>query len=398
MKILFVNKFLYTVGGCENYMIELAKTLNEQGHETQFFGCDSEKKTLSNEFGIYVKSYDDKKIFNPFTLVYNKKAGKQLSKLLDLYKPDIVHMNNISYHLTSSVIDACKKKKVPVVMTVHDPQLVCPNHMLYRFDTKEICDECIQKKSFKPCLEHKCLKGSFLKSYLGYKESIRTHKLDSYSYISKLICPSEFIQSKLIAGGYSKEQTMVLRNFSNVQKSDKKISKQDYVLFFGRLSEEKGIDVLLKAMPDDIKLIIAGTGPLADMIKKVNKSNISYVGFKSGDELKKLIQGARFSIYPSKWYENCPLSIFESITLGTPVIAANQGGNVELIDDGINGVLYENCNVEDLNSKITALYNNSPLLEKMYANCANYKRVPSKEEYYHQIMSLYEEWKNEKTN
>ena len=388
MKILFVNKFLYSVGGCENYMIELAKMLKENGHEIQFFGLSNQKNILSNDYGIYVKSYDDKKIFNPFTLVYNKNAAKKISKVLDLYKPDIVHINNITYHLTSSIVDACKKKNVPVVMTIHDPQLVCPNHMLYRFDVDAVCNECLDKKSFKPCLEHKCMKNSILKSYLGYRESVYTHKNKPYEYVSKFICPSEFIQSKLIEGGYPKEQTVVMRNFSLVKNSNEEPNKKDYVLFFGRLSPEKGIDVLLKAIPENIKLVIAGTGPLVDMVRNANKENIEYVGFKSGEELKKLIKEAKFSIYPSKWCENCPLSIFESITYGTPVLAANQGGNIELIDDGINGLLYENANVEDLRTKIEYLYNNESLLKQMYQNCKKYKRVPSKEEYLKEILEL----------
>ncbi len=390
MKILMVNKFLYKVGGCENYMFGLGDILIQKGHEVQYFGLYSEKNIGTNEMSLYVKNYDEKKLINPFSLLYNREAYKKMLKLLDLYAPDIVHMNNISYHLTSSIIDACKKRNIPVVMTIHDPQLICPNHMLYRYDTKKICNECVKTQDFKKCLKYKCIKGSTLKSYLGYRESVRTHSKKAYDYISKLICPSEFIRNKLIEGGYSEEQIIVLRNYSSKKRSVETIDKKDYILFFGRLSEEKGIDLLLEALPDNIKLVIAGTGPLSDKVSSLTKSNVKYVGFKTGIELEKLISEALFSVYPSKWYENCPLSIFESINLCTPVIAANCGGNIELIDNNINGLLYENCNAEDLKSKINYLYNNPDILKNMQENCLNYNKVPSQDDYYNKLINLYE--------
>ena len=159
-----VNKFLYRVGGCENYMFGLADSLKKNGHEVQYFGLKNEKNIVGNDFNLYVDSYDDKKIFNPLSIVYNKKAKKLMSKLLDLYKPDVVHMNNIYYHLTPSIIDACKEKGVPVVMTVHDYQLVCPNHMLYRFDINDVCEQCVKERSSKGCKQNKCIKNSKLKS------------------------------------------------------------------------------------------------------------------------------------------------------------------------------------------------------------------------------------------
>lgn len=391
MKILMVNKFLYKVGGCENYMLGLGEMLKENGNEVQYFGLFSEKNIVFNDYNIYVKSYDDKKVLNPFSLIYNKNAYKKMIKIIKEYKPDIVHMNNISYHLTSSIIDACKHQKVPVVMTIHDPQLVCPNHMLYRYDNKEICNKCITENNFKNCLKYKCIKGSKLKSFLGYKESVRTHKKLSYNYISKLICPSCFISDKLIDGGYSEKKIEVLRNYASIEKNKVIPIKKDYILFFGRLSEEKGIQLLLNALPDNLKLIVAGNGPLLNELKKNNKKNVEFVGFKSGVELRELISGAMFSVYPSKWYENCPLSIFESISLCTPVIASNCGGNPELIDDKKTGLLYKNNDIDDLKMKIEYLTANKDVLNNMYLNCLKYERVPNKFDYYKEIMKIYEE-------
>ena len=392
MKVLMINKYLYTVGGCENYMFFLSEKLEKEGHEVQFFGLRSTKNVVGNEYNIYVTSFEDKRIANPFSLIYNQSAKNKLIKLLRLYKPDIVHLNNIYYHLTTSIIDACKKEKIPVVMTVHDSQLICPNHMLYRFKEDVVCEECVKaKKDFKPCLKYRCHKDSLLKSYLVTLEGRMTHSKRKYDYVSKFICPSLFLKSKLVNGGYDESKLVVKHNFLLSAKQKTIPNKEDYVLFFGRLSEEKGISLLLKAMPKNIHLIIAGTGPLENYVKEHLEQNMEYVGYKSGAELKDLIAKAKFTIYPSKWYENCPLSVIESIYYCSPVIAAGMGGNLELIDNCVTGLFYENNNSLDLSEKISYLYNNEVLLKEMYNNCLSYNKTPTIDEYYDMIISLYKE-------
>ena len=386
MKILMVNKFLYIVGGADAYTINLGNILKKHGHQVEFFGLKNKKNIVSNDFNILADSYDDKKIFNPYDLIYNKKIKKQFSKLIELFKPDVVHMNNIGFHLTSSIIDSCKEKNVPVVMTIHDPQLVCPNHMFY--NNNKICEKCLDG-NFKQCYHDRCIKGSKVKSYIGYKESKRTHNKKTYNYISTLICPSEFIKNKLNEGGFSR--TIVLRNFSDIIKN-KQITKSSnkYCIYFGRLSEEKGIKNLINVLPENINLKIAGTGPLQDYINNLKKNNIEYVGYKCGDELKELISHAIFSIYPSVWYENCPLSILESISYGTPVIGTNNGGIPELINDGVTGLLFS-YNVEnDLIDKINYLWNNDEILNKMIDNCLNSNETISSNEYIDRIVAIYQ--------
>jgi len=398
MRILMVNKFLYRFGGCENYMLDLGEALKKAGHEVQYFGTFSEKNIVGNQYNLSIKSYDDKRIFNPFSLIYNSYAKSKLNKLIKLFKPDIVHMNNIYYHLTTSVIDACKQNNVPVVMTIHDFMPVCPNHMLYRFDTKCICKDCMTTGSFKNCVNHKCIKGSWLKSYIGYKESCYTHKAQKYDYISKMICPSNFMKDLLLEGGYKKEKVMFLRNYSSFSSEGTNVSKDDYCIYFGRISEEKGINLLLNSMPEKCNLVVAGTGPLDCQFKSLNKSNIRYVGFKTGQDLKDLIAGAKFSIYPSKWFENCPLSVAESITLGTPALVTREGGLLELVDDGVNGIFFKNNDANDLKSKIEELYFNEPLLRDMHKNCLNYKKIPNLNDYIRDLIKIYEESINEKVS
>jgi glycosyltransferase involved in cell wall biosynthesis len=389
MKILMVNKYLYEKGGADKYAIELGTALKKAGHDVQFFGTRSKNNIVGNKNGILVDDFEESKFVAPSTLIYSRDAKKKMIHLLKIFKPDIVHFNNISYHLTTSVIDACQSLSIPSVMTIHDPQLVCPNHMLYH--DGHICRDCLDQRNFNPCLEHRCIKGSFLKSYLGYRESNFVHKRGTYNLISRFICPSCFIQKILIDGGYKESKTTLMRNFSNMSVAKSVPTKKDYILFFGRLSPEKGLDTLLTALPSDVKLIIAGQGPLALKLELNERNNVSFVGYKTGDELRKLIQEAMFSVYPSKWYENCPLSVFESISCCTPVVGSNLGGIPELIEDGKTGLLFDSNSPVDLKAKIENLYHNGKLLRDMYYNCLAFKKAPTINEYMESMINLYRE-------
>ena len=384
-----VNKYLYEKGGADKYAIELGNALVDAGNDVQFFGTQNKNNIVGNDYGILVEDFENTKILCPSSLVYSKNAKNQIIKLLNLFHPDVVHFNNISYHLTSSVIDACHDLSIPMVMTIHDPQLVCPNHMLYR--DGRICKECLESANFKPCLQHKCIKKSFFKSWLGYKESNFTRKRNSYSNISLFICPSVFIKNILTTGGYQTTKLKLVRNFSDFVVAKQIPTKKDYIIFFGRLSPEKGLDTLISALPSDVKLVIAGQGPLSSNLKRNKQGNISFVGYQTGNNLKKLIEEAKFSVYPSKWYENCPLSVFESISCCTPVIGSNLGGIPELVDDGKTGLLFDADNVRDLKTKIENLYHDRQLLSFMYHNCLSFNKVPSINDYEKKLINLYQE-------
>ena len=175
MKILFVNKFLYPVGGSETYIFELGQKYIELGDEVQYFGLADSRNIVGNAYDAYVDDYRKSKIVNPLKLIYSKIAERRMAEILDKFCPDIVHFNNISYDLTSSVIEACKKKNIPCVMTIHDPQLICPNHRLFIERDLKICEDCLTK-GFYSCVKNRCIKDSFIKSLIGYFEAKRNSK------------------------------------------------------------------------------------------------------------------------------------------------------------------------------------------------------------------------------
>ena len=164
--------------------------------------------------------------------------------------------------------------------------------------------------------------------------------------------------------------------------------KWDYVLYFGRFSEEKGIGTLVKVCKEmpDVQFIFAGTGPLEDSIKVV--SNIKNVGFQKGEALEKLIREARFSIYPSEWYENCPFSVMESQMYGTPVLGADIGGIPELIQVGKTGELFKSGDSVELKKKIQMLWDDKELCAEYSKNCKDIS-FDTIDEYYEKIMKVY---------
>ena len=344
MKILIVNKYLYYKGGAETYALKVGKYLEEQGNEVQYFGMNSEKNVVENSLNLYTQEMDFhtsklKKFFYPFKIIYSFEAKRKIKKIIKEFKPDIIHLNNINFQLTPAIIDVAYKMHIPVVQTVHDYQMICPNHLLYN---KGICEKCINGNKWN-CTKNNCIHESKAKSIIGSIEAILYTKiLKTYKKVSKYICPSEFLESKLLqASDIYKGKTISIHNYIELKENLEHREKENYVLFFGRLSEEKGLDIFLdvcKELPD-IYFKIAGTGPLEKECTGVK--NVEFVGFKTGKDLEELISRAKFSIYPSVWYENCPLSILESESLGTPVITANYGGMKELVEDEKTGVLVD---------------------------------------------------------
>ena len=163
----------------------------------------------------------------------------------------------------------------------------------------------------------------------------------------------------------------------------------DYVLYFGRFSEEKGIGTLIKVCKElpDVQFIFAGTGPLEETVNGIK--NIKNVGFQKGEALEKLIREARFSIYPSEWYENCPFSVMESQMYGTPVLGANIGGIPELIQVGKTGELFESGNVAELKEKIRHLWGDKRVTDQYSQNCQDIS-FDDIEEYGEKLMKIYQ--------
>ncbi|WP_296475613.1 glycosyltransferase family 4 protein [Acutalibacter muris] len=379
MQILIVNKFLHPNGGAETYIFKLGDYLKSCGHEVQYFGMEHKSRCVGNAVNSYTSDMDFhegskiSKVTYPVRTIYSAEARKKIRIVLDDFQPNVVHLNNFNYQLTPSVILEIiewrkqNRKKCKIIFTAHDYQLICPNHMLNNPNTHQNCEKCLGGH-FINCVKGSCIHGSKAKSLIGTIEAYFWKWRTVYKYIDTIICCSEFMKSKMESNPLFAKKSVTLHNFVD-RVEQKTIAKKDYILYFGRFSKEKGIYTLIKACKElpNIQFVFAGTGPLECEINSI--PNIMNTGFLNGAALESLIREARFSVYPSEWYENCPFSVMESQMHGTPVLGADIGGIPELIEVGRTGELYESGNAAELKKKIEKLWTDKELTDQYSRNC-----------------------------
>lgn len=361
MKILQINKYLKIVGGAETYMFQLSKALQETGIEVKYWGMEDDDNIVCDFPNIEASNIDfsDKKLINKLysvvETIYSKQNRSKIIKVLDSYNPDIVHIHNYNFQLTPSILPEIKKRGIKVVQTIHDSQMVCPYHRLYNFQRKEACTKCVTG-SFVNCIKDKCFDGSIFKSTVGAIESAFYHSKGYYEkYIDTYISPSAFLAT-LIEKRISKK-IEIIPNFTKVETNNQlKEERQDYYLYYGRISDEKGVLELIDVFKEtELNLLIVGKGPIEDKVIASVKSilNINFIGAKYGKELFSIVKKAKYVVQSSKWFENCPMTIIESFSLGVPVIGSNHSGFRDLIEDGKTGYLLDfNNNAKVISSLV----------------------------------------------
>jgi len=389
MKILQINKFFYLKGGSEKYFFELRNLLKKNNHQVIDFSM-KDKKNLPSPYSEYFIEPTDLKsegIFKNFKktlrIIWNKEAQKKLEKLIKKEKPDIAHLHNIHHEISLSVLPVLKKYKIPIVQTLHDYQIICPNYKLY--SQGKICEKCKRHKYYK-CFLNKCVQNSYPKSLFAVFEAYYYWQKNIYKNVDIFIAPSKFLKNKFVEFGIPENKIVYLPNFVEICHSSSLCHSREggnpllnnnefknnffpsqennYLLYFGRFSKEKGIDVLIKAMTlvnKKIKLKIVGNGPEKENLKKMVEklkinSQIQFLGYKNQNELKEIIKNSLAVVAPSQWYENCPLSILEAFSFSKPVIASNLGGIPELVENKKTGFLFEPSNAKDLAEKINLLF------------------------------------------
>ena len=394
-----VNKFLYPRGGSESYMLSLGAHLTKLGHQVEYFGMYDEKNTVGNSAGKYTQNMDFHstglaRFLYPFKIIYSLEAKRKIIEVIDKFQPDIIHMNNINFQLTPSIIYGAKKRKIPVVQTVHDYQMICPNHLLYNFDQNHPCEKCVNGSHIH-CIKNKCIHGSLVKSILGVIEAKFYALLGTYKKVDLFICPSHFLENKLLsAKSFYQGKTHTIHNFINKKQFTPSENQGDpYIVFVGRLSKEKGVEALKKAamLLPEYTFMVAGSGPDEDILKNV--ANIKLVGFLTGEKLTHLMGNAKVILLPSVCYENCPLSILEAHAMGVPVVTMNSGGMAELVQDGINGTLVPMPTPEAIAEKLKETLENEEYYNRLKENCKKEKdRILSVETYCDRLIEKYQDF------
>lgn len=366
MKVLLVNKYHYFRGGSETYYFGLAELLRKAGHEVIFFAMEDEHNLpcaqseyfVSNvEFNGKLSALDQLKA--AARMVYSLEAKRKFDKLLRNEKPDIIHINLFHRVLTASIVDVAKKHHIPIVFTMHDLNCICPNHTMLNHG--KICEACLHG-NYMNCVKCVCFKDSRLKCLMAAVESEYNKLSGLYNKIDCFITPSEFYKNLLMKSGLTKKRIIHMKNFLPVETEYGIRGKRgDYVLFFGRLSYEKGILTLIEAMKHvKAPLLIAGTGPEEETIRqKIAVSGLSdrvtLLGFKSGTELWSYVMNAGCVVIPSEWYEASGYTACEAQAMGKPVVVTDAGGLPENIVNGETGIVCPMSDVKKLAEAINCI-------------------------------------------
>jgi len=346
-RILMVHNYYQNPGG-EDTVFSLEKSLLLEHGNSVFEYVDSNKR-------IDALAH----INSAAKTIWSRSSYSAITKIIKDVRPDIAHFHNTFMLISPSVYYACAEMGIPVVQTLHNYRLLCPNAYLFR--NGAFCEDCIKLKYPLPGFIHKCYRNSYSQSaivagMLGIHKLIRTwqNKIDIY------ISLTEFARQKFIQGGLPGEKIIVKPNF--VKRSDipNHTGFGEYALYIGRLSYEKGVDILLSGWETlQIPLKIVGDGPLREFAQKCarNSSFIEYLGQVNHTSVNHLLKMARFLVFPSKLYEGLPITIIEAFSCGVPVIAADLASRVGLIRDSETGILYSSGSPASLAAKAQWLWN-----------------------------------------
>jgi glycosyltransferase involved in cell wall biosynthesis len=333
MKVLSVHNHYQQFGGEDKVFASETALLESHGHQVVRF-------TVSN---------DQASDWGPLDLakatIWNEDIYQELRTLIRKEKPQVAHFYNTFLLVSPAAYHAAKEEGIPVIQALQNYRLLCPNKGLL-FRENKVCEECIGKFVPWPGIVHGCYRGSrpqtaVVAAMLSFHRTIRTYQ----DKIDLFIPTIEFVKEKHIEGGFPPEKMMVKPNFLDPDPGLGS-GEGDFVLFVGRLTEEKGVLTLLKAwesLGQQIPLKILGDGPLNEYTQQVARQNsgVEYLGFKSAQEIYEIMGQARALVCPSEWYEPFGLVIIEAYAKGTPVIAANQGSMKTLIDHQRTGLHFD---------------------------------------------------------
>ena len=368
MRILHVNKFLYRRGGAESYMLDLAEAQRASGHEVSFFAMEHPDNQPDANDDLFPSRMElnpppeglSARLRTAGQILHRPDARAGMEKVLERVRPDVVHLHNIYHQLSPSILKPVTSRSIPSVMTLHDYKLVCPTYQL--LDDGKICEACLPRK-FGQAVRRRCNGGSLVGSALSSLELTLHTRLGSYDGIDLLLCPSDFLRQKMVQGGIAPERLVHLTNFCDLSAIETATGPGEGVLYAGRLSSEKGVDVLVDAvqhLPAGLPVTIAGDGPEREALEKQAADRgvadrITFLGRVPAAELHERMRAAAVVVVPSRWYENQPMTVLEAYGCGRPVVASDLGGLPELVEDGVTGALVPHNDPRALADAVTRL-------------------------------------------
>jgi glycosyltransferase involved in cell wall biosynthesis len=374
MTILTVHNYYQQPGGEDQVFAAEADLLESRGHRVVRYEEDNSRITERNAAAAAIDA------------VWSSKSARALTDLVRSHKPDVVHFHNTFPLISPSAYYAVRRDGVAVVQTLHNFRLLCPGVTLFREGA--VCEECIEQRSLRPAMAHKCYRGS-LPATAAVATMLTIHraagtwrrKVDLY------IAPSEFARRKFIEGGLPARRIAVKSNF--VSPDPGMGAGGSYALFVGRLSAEKGVSVMASAWRElaDIPLVVAGDGPLA---ATAWPPGVSWIGSQPRERIRTLMQNARVLIVPSVCYETGPLTVLEAFASGLPVIASDLGSMAERVAAERTGLLFEPGSATDLARKVRWVFGHPEAVDAMRAAAREeYETLYTAERNYQSLIEIY---------
>ncbi len=402
MRILMVQTFFYYRGGDSTYMLNLSRLLEEKGHEVIHFAM-RHPQNLPSPYEKYFASEIDfpallgerspRAALKVLTRsIYSGEARRKIGILIADTKPDIAHFHNVHGHLTTSIMQPLCRRGVPIVWTLHDYRQICPNTSF--LNGREICEKCIPNRFYQAVL-NRCKKGNLAASVVAMLSMYYERLSRVPQRVKHFITPSRFLRDKLVEAGFDAGKITSIPNFVDLD-AYRSGDEKGYFLYFGRLSFEKGVDTLIRAVPEigGGELWIVGDGPEREELESLAAGpcagRIRFTGYKTGDELKRILAGSQFVVLPSRCYENLPFSVMEAFASGKPVVATYIGGIPEMVDDGENGYLFPLGDVHALADRLERLLGD-PGRRSEFGRRGREKaeRLYNRDGHYERIMEVY---------
>ncbi len=383
LSILVVHNRYQQAGGERVAVEALLALLRQKGHRVTSYERDNAD---IDTYGL-----PDKAVFIPNT-IFSLRTYREVRELAARFKPDVAHIHNVFPLISPSVYTALADADIPIVQTLHNFRLLCPNALFYTHG--HTCERCMRGNTLH-AIPRRCYRESYALSAL-YAGVIGMHRLRrTWSLIDRYIALTQFTAQKLVESGLaSPARVTVLGNFlpDPLPESGSLVQRDSYVVYVGRLSPEKGVDTLVRAMADvpQIHLKILGDGPdmcrLQALARRERLERVEFLGHVVGARKWDLMRHALATVVPSTWYEHLPFAILESFAVGTPVVASNLGSLPHIVEDDKSGLLFHTNDPEDLAQKLGWLahhpkeasamgHQGHQLIKARYSSGAHYEKL-----------------------
>src|SRR5580704_13046703 len=411
MRILFCNKYNYAFSGTEVYLFEAMDLLRSKGHEVALFSMADPRGQSTPYDRHFVPHVDFKKEFKKPSewlhrvglagrAIYSREARQRIRAMIADFRPDVAHVRNIYHHLSPSILWELKAQGVPVVYHLNDFKVLCASYNLVL--RGEACEAC-KGGEFWHALKEKCYPGWGPRMTLVAEAYV--HKwLGTYrKCVDCFLAPSQFVRDKFVEHGWDPAKFEVLPHFQPVKAVAERSAENAPLLYFGRLSPEKGVDDLLQAMQHlpNLRLVVAGDGPergkLEQLSAQLGLANVEFAGHLRGTELDRAIANSRFTVLPTHAYETLGKTILESYAEARAVVATDMGSRRELVHAGKTGLLYRTGDVEQLTSALQFLSSQPERADKMgRAGREQVRQKYTPDAHYEALVGLYERLADEK--